>query len=258
MNNALLPAIMVEQSVVFQLILFRLIAFCSIVPYMGSKNVPRKIALFFAIAFSLLLTPRLVDINPIDIATIDIPIELIKNMVVGFLYGSSLLMVFEIISLVGVMIAYASGLGMLQMLDPSSGGNSGVITNLLNVIFGMVFVSSGGLLLFIDFIAGSFGLFPLAGTLFDSSIFFKITEAFSDVLMYGVLIALPFTGCALLLNTALAVVSKSAPAMNLFTIGFPLSVLLGILALSLVMPALIGDIYSNVLRLSESYQNLYK
>ncbi|EGR2229460.1 flagellar biosynthetic protein FliR [Vibrio parahaemolyticus] len=256
MENALIPALIADHSVAFQLVLFRLVAFCSIIPYMGTKNVPRKVALFFAIAFAFVITPRLVQINPIDPSSIDIPLEVFSNMVVGFLYGGSLLLVFEMIAIAGVVIAYASGLGMAQMIDPASGGNSGVITNLLNVVFGMVFISSGGLLLFIEFFSGSFESFPLVGIKFENISFLLVAQEFGRVFLMGVMIAIPFTGAALLLNTALAVVSKSAPAMNLFTIGFPLSVLLGIMALSLTLPTLVADIYTYVLTLSESYQSL--
>lgn len=256
MENALIPALIAEHSVAFQLVLFRLVAFCSIVPYMGTKNIPRKVALFFAIGFTFVITPRLIQLNPIDANTIDIPLEVFSNMVVGFLYGGSLLLVFEMIAIAGVVIAYASGLGMAQMIDPASGGNSGVITNLLNVVFGMVFIASGGLLLFIEFFSGSFVSFPLVGNKFESVSFFLVAQEFGRVFLMGVMIAIPFTGAALLLNTALAVVSKSAPAMNLFTIGFPLSVLLGVMALSLTLPTLVADIYTYVLTLSESYQNL--
>ncbi|KDM90849.1 flagellar biosynthetic protein FliR [Photobacterium galatheae] len=256
MENAILPAVMAEHAIAFQLVLFRLVAFCTLVPYMGTKNVPRKVALFFAIAFTFVMTPRLVEMTPIDPASFDMPLAILKNMIVGFLYGGSLLLVFEMIAIAGVVIAYASGLGMAQMIDPSSGGNSGVITNLLHVVFGMTFIASGGLLLFIHFFSSSFQAFPLVGFELSDLTFLMIAEEFKNVFLIGVLIAIPFTGAALLLNTALAVVSKSAPAMNLFTIGFPLSVLLGIMALSLVLPTLVADIYTYVLTLSESYQNL--
>lgn len=256
MEIALLPAIIVEHSIMFQLVLFRIAAFAMIVPLIGTKSVPRKTALFFSVALALVMTPRITEMYPIDPNAVDIPLELLKNLIVGFLYGGSLLLIWEIIAIAGVIIAYASGLGMLQMIDPASGGNSGVITNLLRVVFTMIFVSSGGLLLFIEFFAGSFGAFPITGITFDEITFYKIVEEFAQVFKFGVLIALPFTGAALLLNTALAVVSKSAPAMNLFTIGFPLSVLLGILALALVMPTLIADIYTYVLSLSENYKEI--
>lgn len=255
MVNALIPAMMLPNMVLFQLVLFRLVAFCVVVPYLGSKNVPRKFALFFAIGFAIVLTPRLTEITPIDLDAIDVNVALLQNLVVGFIYGASLLVVFEIIAITGIMIAYASGLGMLQMLDPSGGGNSSVITNVLNVMFGLVFISSGGLMLFIEFFAGSFGAFPVTGIEFDAMTFKLMVDEFANVMKMGVLIALPFTACALILNVALAVVSKSAPSFNLFSIGFPLSVLLGILMLGAVMPHLLGDLYTYVLSLNESYQS---
>lgn len=255
MINALIPSMMVSNAIIFQLIFFRLVAFCIIVPYLGSKSIPRRLALFFAMGFTLVLAPRLIEAQPINIEEIDINTAIIQNMIVGFMYGGALLLVFEIIAIVGVMIAYASGLGMLQMLDPSGSGNSSVITNVLNIVFGLVFIASGGLVIFIDFFSHSFGSFPIAGFEFNDLTFKLFVDEFANIIKMGVLIAIPFTGCSLLLNVALAVVSKSAPAMNLFTIGFFLSVLLGILMLGVTMPYLVADLYTYVLSLSKNSQS---
>lgn len=255
MLNALIPPMMMTHAVIFQLVLFRLVAFCVIVPYLGSKSIPRRYALFFAAGFALVVTPRLMELQPVILESIDVNGAILQNMLVGFLYGASLLLVFEIIGIVGIMIAYASGLGMLQMLDPSGSGNSSIITNVLNITFGLVFISSGGLLVFVDFITHSFGSFPVGGFELDALTFKLFVYEFGNVFKTGIMIAIPFTGCALLLNVALAVVSKSAPAMNLFTIGFPLSVLLGLLTLGAVMPFLLADLNTYVLSLSESYKS---
>ena len=197
---------------------------------------PVKVIVMFSLGYSLVLSGNstfkemhLGD-NPVSF---DVLLA-VGNSFIGFVFGLVVLLAFSMVKMAGKMTAFAMQMGFLQMVDPASGKNSDAVSTFMYIVFSLVFVSSGGLTMFFKVLESSFVQYPLTSPYFKGEQLLKLVSTFSYTFLYGTLIAIPFTATGLLINTALAVISKSAPSMNLFTIGFPTCIFLGLIGMHLL------------------------
>ena len=242
--------LLMQQSfpwlVAFYLVFFRLIAFTMVIPIVTTKRIPRKVMVLASMVFALVLAERLqgtITVEPETYTLSLIVLDGLRNAVVGFVYGAVLLLAFEIVKLASTLIAFAIQLGFAQMVDPSSGGNNSVVTNLMFIVVSLVFIASGGLQFFVEIISLSFATYPLLGLTVTSADFKALVDTFAQVMAISVTVALPFMACGLLLNLGLALVAKVAPAFNLFSIGFPLCIVLGVVILGYSIGYVVSDLY---------------
>lgn len=232
--------------VAFYLVFFRLLAFTVVIPIVTTKRIPRKVMVLASMALSLLLAERLqetITVVPESYTLSLILLDGLRNAVVGFVYGAVLFLAFEIVKLAATLTAFAIQLGFAQMVDPSSGGNNSVVSNLMFIVVSLMFIASGGLQFIVEIATLSFSTYPLLGLSVTSADFKALVETFSQVIAISVTVALPFMACGLLLNLGLALVAKVAPAFNLFSIGFPLCIVLGVVILGYSITYVVADLY---------------
>lgn len=174
-------------------------------------------------------------------------------MFVGFVFGVAMLMAVEFIKIAGKKIAFAMQMGFSQMVDPVNGKTTDGISNTLYIIFSLVFISGGGINMMLDAIWQSFITHPLDAPIFKPDQLYNLFKSFSYTFLFAAMMALPFVGAGLLLNAALAICSKTAPAMNLFSIGFPLTIMLGFFIFSMSVDNIISDLTSFLITLKENH-----
>ncbi|PSV01128.1 flagellar biosynthetic protein FliR [Photobacterium kishitanii] len=257
----MLESFLLDQSFSFVvssvLIMVRLVAFFSIVP-MINKHVPKKAMVCFCGVLTLIIAQRLSPLLSVEQSTYmtsDILLDMVRNSFIGFVYGVALLCVFEVITIMGTLIAYACQMGFASMLDPVNGTNNSVVSNLFMIMYSLFFVSGGGLLGFISFFGDSFAHYPAVGSNILSIDLHGFALQLGDVFSMALVLALPFIAASLLLNAGLAVISKMAPSFNLFSIGFPLCIMCFIMSLSVCMPTMLASINVSIVHLMEAYRS---
>lgn len=180
----------------------------------------------------------------------------VMNLAVGALVGTTVLLALEVVRLTGKMIACAMQLSFSQMVDPNSGTNSDAVTASMYFLFSLVFVEAGGIFILLDIMLSTFDIVPLTDFIIKPTIWYEIAFTFGETFTYAVLLGAPFLMIGLLLNIALGVISKGAPSMNLFSIGFPMAIFLGILGLYLIMPSLLQEMFTYFMVLKKDYLGL--
>lgn len=249
-----------EVSLVVALIFFRVTAFFMVCPLFTEFKVPAKVIVTMSLALSMVLAgnPEFVH-RYVGGGVIEFNLLLpIYNSFIGFVFGVVLLMAFEAIKMAGKMMAFAMQMGFLQMVDPTSGKTSDAVSSFTYVVFALVFVGFGGMSMFYDVLEFSFVGYPLTEPFFADQQLMRLAATFSYTFLYGALIAIPFTACGLLINTALAVISKSAPSMNLFTIGFPTCIFLGIVGMQLLGESIYLDMLHYLFKLKNYHLEALK
>lgn len=243
---------LVYFSVIFSLCFSRVIGFMVVTPYFGDKYFPASAKVVLSMVISFLIAAKLVSSSELNINLDNMFAHIAINMFVGFIVGTILLMAITLVKLSAQIMAYAMQLGFAQMVDPNSGSSGSVIGNIMFVAFSLTFVSSGGLLVLIELLSYSFDVYGVDALSVDMNAAMDNVRGFSNVFMYSLAVAIPFTASALLVNVALAVVSKSAPSMNLFSIGFPLVIILGITALGILIPHVVAELNTFFIHLVKS------
>ena len=187
------------------------------------------------LTITLAITPALPAVPPMDPASGTGLLILVQQMLIGLAMGFSLRLVFSAIDMAGNMIGTQMGLGFATAYDPQSASQTAVISELIGMLALLVFMSINGHLMVITTLVESFSSLPIGiGTLASSS-WLNIANAGGIIFSSGVLLALPIVVALLITNIALGVLGRVAPQLNLMAIGFPITIILGFVALLVSM-----------------------
>jgi flagellar biosynthetic protein FliR len=142
----------------------------------------------------------------------------------------------------GEFISLSMGLGFAMMADPNSGVQTPVISQFMVILATLVFVSVGGHLILIELLLDSFRLWPIGEPQLEMAMVWDVLQ-WSLLLFTGAaMIALPAMIILLLTNSAMGVISRAAPSLNVFAVGFPLTLLMGIVVMIILLPTFMANI----------------
>ena len=198
----------------------------------------------FRVMFSAVLTMlavEIVDFNAELLSLGALVTEIIVQIFIGLFSGYILQIVNGAIAVGGQAISNSMGLGMANLMDPTL-GNVPVISQILIILATLIFIVVDGHLVLIDILMQSFVVFPI-GQIFSLNIIHNIFLEWSPLLFLGgLVISLPIMISVLLVNAGLGMITRSAPAMNIISVGFPAILLMGIILLLIALPGMLGRI----------------
>jgi flagellar biosynthesis protein FliR len=203
------------------------------VPILSIDAVTVRIRILLTLMLTFLIYP-LVDwpiIDPVSAAGLS---EIVNQILIGVLMGLFLQIVTAAVVLGGQAIANAMGLSMATMVDPGL-GNVPLVSQFLLIIATLIFLSIGGHMLVIGILLRSFETFPVGEAFVQTANFATLVEWSAMIFLGGVLLALPVMVALLLVNAGVGVITRAAPSLNIFAVGFPVFFLTGYAVLILSM-----------------------
>ncbi|OAI10811.1 flagellar biosynthetic protein FliR [Methylomonas lenta] len=199
------------------------------IPVLSVKAVPARLRVMLSLLITFVIMPTLPAMPAIDLFSSQGWLVTIHQLMLGISTGFILQMVFSIMLFAGQTIAYGMGLGFASMVDPATGVQTPVIAQLFVIASSLLFLAVDGHLLLIEMIAQSFTTLPVTtGSLDKAGLWGMITWS-SQIFAGGVLLALPVMATLLFVNISFGIASKAAPQLQLFGVGFPITILLGML-----------------------------
>lgn len=224
----------------FLLPLFRIAALLMVMPVIGTQLVPVRVRMYLALAFTLVLMPVLPGMPQIDALSLQGWLWIGQEVLVGALLGFSLQLFFHAFVVAGQMIAMQMGLGFASMVDPANGISVAVLGQFLLMLVTLLFLAMNGHLVVFEVLAESFVTLPVgSGLLLDH--YLAIAGRLGWVLGAGLLLALPAITALLVVNIAFGVMTRAAPQLNIFAIGFPLTLVLGLVIVWLGMADILAQ-----------------
>lgn len=225
--------------------LMRVSAFLAAAPILGARYAPRRIRLIFAIVIAALLAMILPPPPSLSLFGAEWWLAVMVQVAIGLAMGFLLHIVFEAIVLGAELISSAAGLSFAQLTDPLRGVQSGVLGQFAMVLCILLFLAMDGHLALVRLLAESFGPMPVGGGLPSSII--SDTLRFSSQLFVGAIaVALPAVTALLAVYLAFGVVSRAAPTLNLFAVGFPAALIATILILHITLPGFATELQTLV------------
>jgi flagellar biosynthetic protein FliR len=218
--------------------LFRVGAMLGIAPILGARVVPARIRLGMAIAITMVIVPVLPPVPNVDPLGADALMITASQLLIGLAMGFALRLVFTAIEIAGQIVGQLMGLGFASMIDPENGVQVPVMSQYYSIIAMLLFLSFNGHLLLIQMLADSFHTLPVSthGIALDG---IHALVAWGGQMFAGaVVVALPAICALLLVNLTFGVMMRSAPQLNIFAVGFPISLLLGLIIVLVTIPAL--------------------
>lgn len=209
-----------------------------VVPVFGMRSVPARVRILLAVVLTVIVAPLLPAPEAVPTGSLQWFETLTQQMLIGLGIGFVLLLVFESVLLGGEIIAYGMGLGFAQLADPLRGVNTPVVGQFLSVFVTLLFLSLNGAAWLTHLIVESFALRPIGSTSLTAADGMAILKFAGTIYSGGLTLALPIMVALLWINLALGVISRSAPALNLFAVGFPVTLMSGLLLIYLALPSM--------------------
>lgn len=208
-------------------------------PMFGSANVPVQLRLLLAVAIGLPMTANGAVVLPADGLISMAGFALIAGeIVLGLAIGFTLQMALGAALIAGETISNTMGLGFAMMVDPLSGRMNTAVGQLLALLATALFLAADGHLMLIASIAQSYAAFPVGDAGPDRNAIGAIIAFGSAMFQAGLSIALPVGFALVLVQLVMGVIGRSAPALNLFSVGLPATLLLGIILLAMAVPSM--------------------
>ena len=218
--------------------LARILALVASAPVLGNRQIPARVKVAFAMLITFLIAPTL-NIQP-DIEASSGPglFILMQQILVGLAMGFSMRLVFTAIEMAGDLMGMQMGLGFASFYDPLNTTNTQVIAQFLGIIAVLAFISMNGHLYMIATLAESFQAFPISTQTPSASAMHTLTLWGGSIFSQAFRLSLPIIAALLITNLALGILTRSAPQLNIFAIGFPITLVVGFATLFLTLPYL--------------------
>jgi len=206
-------------------------------PAFGAVTVPMRVRVILAGAVALLVAPLVTvpDVTPFSAAGVLITIQ---QVIIGAALGFSLQILFEAVSLGGELVANSMGLSLAFNLDPQNGTSTPTVGQLYTILVTLIFLVLDGHLALIRTLVDGFHTMPIGTSGLGSNGLWSVVNWGSELFSGALVVALPGVTALLIANLAFGVVSRAAPTLNIFSVGLPVSLVFGLLAMVAGLPAL--------------------
>lgn len=167
---------------------------------------------------------------------------LLQQIGIGMAIGFASRLVFTAIELAGELVGLQMGLNFAAFFNPMSGGQTSAVSSFMGNVAMLLFIVINGHLTVLMAVVKSFEAFPLGGSVLEALGRVRLYELGTDVFASALWIALPMIGLLLFVNLILGVISRVAPQMNIYAIGFPVTLTAGLAGIALVLPMMEGPL----------------
>jgi flagellar biosynthetic protein FliR len=209
--------------------LIRISAFFLAVPVIGARTVPARLRIVLAVFTAMLLAPLLPEPPGISFLSVEAMALVVKEVVIGLALGFIMQVVLHVFVLSGQMIAMKMGLGFASMNDPANGVSVTVLSQFYLLLTTLLFLAVNGHIAMIELLVQSYAVFPLMGEGLGAEAFGGIANLGTWLFSAALLVTLPLFTSVMVVNMSFGVMSRSAPQMNVFTVGFPITLIFGLL-----------------------------
>lgn len=229
------------------------------VPVFSIQAVPARVRLILSVALTLVVIPLLPPLPAIEMFSYEGLIVAIQQLAIGLLSGFIVQLVFASVVFAGQGIALSMGLGFASMVDPENGQQVPVVAQFYVICTMLIFLSLDGHLLLIKMLLDSFRSLPIGLDGINKTDIWTIMSWSTRLFAGGLLLSMPVIISLLLINVSFGVATRAAPQLNIFSVGFPVTLMLGILLMWQTLPDVLDqftgiltdayDLISKLLRL---------
>lgn len=225
----------VENLEVYLAVVMRISGFVFIAPFFSLRDVPQRVKLLLSFAIAL-IAYFVIPYKPLEYqGVIGYAGIIISEALAGLILGLFANLAMYILSFAGQLADMEIGFSMMMQMDPSSGMQVTVTSNILTYAVTLMMIVTNMHLYILKAIIDSFELVPIGSVSFSPLFYQGYLNFILDYMVLGFRIILPVFAALLMVNAILAVLAKAAPQMNMFVIGFQLKIFVGLTVLMLMM-----------------------
>ena len=214
------------------LVFVRISAWLMVAPITGTRVVTARVKVLLAFMVTLLVAPMVPAMAPPpdhvgEFFSLNLLVSIAHELVIGIALGFAFQVAFQIFVMAGQIIAIKLGLGFASMNDPVNGVQTTVLSQFYLILVTVLFVSADGHLVMMNLIVQSFNSLTMEGWNFSKQKIWQMTALGSWLFAGALLVSLPVVVGLLVINVAFGIMSRAAPQLNIFAVGFPFTLLCG-------------------------------
>jgi flagellar biosynthesis protein FliR len=226
----------VLQLILLLIIFVRVITVLSVAPIFNNEVIPTQVRIAISLFFSFTLFPLLRNQMPhINLDILSFVVVVVLEVIVGVMIGFMINLIFLAMQIAGELMGFDLGLNVATIYDPDTGSNP-VLGKFFYYISLLIFLLLNGHHFIIDAIKISYESVPISGFILSNDLIEKVIKISSVIFIVAIKIAAPVLISLFLTNIALGIMARVVPQMNIFVIGFPLKIGVGLLIISAIMP----------------------
>lgn len=222
--------------------LTRILGLISTAPVFSHNSIPVTSKIGLAVILSIIVSPGLTNIPAVNPASLQGILILTQQLIIGLAMGFAMRIIFIAVDMAGTITGMTMGLGFASFFDPQTQGQTVAISQFLTMITTLVFLAINGHLILIEGLVASFTTLPLSMPSLNPHGYLQLANWGGAIFSAGVQLAMPMVAALLITNIALGILTRSAPQLNLFGIGFPLMLGIGFLVIAVVLPYMASPI----------------
>ena len=216
--------------------LTRILGLVMVMPALGHRSVPGRVKIGLGIFVTLIVAPTLPPMPDVALGSWHGLLVLVQQFLIGVAMGFIVRVVFAAFETAGEIIGLQMGLGFASFFDPQSAGQSLVLARFFNILATLVFLAVNAHLLMIGALVDSFQSLPIGTQPLSAAGFHNVAAFGSTIFSVGLQLSLPVLAIMLMTNLSLGILTRSAPQLNIFAIGFPITLGVGLIVLNMTLP----------------------
>lgn len=217
----------------------RILALVASAPILGNRQIPARLKIGLSLLLTLIVAPTLAVQPGIEPASAPGLFVLLQQMLVGLAMGFTMRLIFTAVEMSGDIAGMQMGLGFASFYDPQHASYTPVIAQFLGIIAALAFLGLNGHLAMLSALSESFRAFPISAAPPSAAALHTLAAWGGSIFVYALQLSLPLLGALLITNMALGILARSAPQLNIFAVGFPITLAIGFAALALSLPYLL-------------------
>lgn len=221
--------------------LTRILAMVASAPVLGNKQIPARVKIGLSVLLAIIIAPTIGAMPPVAIGSPQGLLIMIQQIIIGVAMGFTMRLIFTAVEMAGELAGLQMGLGFASFFDPINASYTPVVARWLAMIAVLAFLAMNGHLYMLSALAESFHKLPIGNMLSDKG-FYAVASWGGSIFAYALQISLPILAALLITNIALGILTRAAPQLNLFAVGFPITLAVGFIVLLLSMPYFIPSL----------------
>ncbi len=221
--------------------LTRIAAMLMAAPIFSIRQIPVRFRMLLAVLITVLVQPVLPSAPLVPVFSADSLLILLQQLAIGIALGFLLQMAFNALIFGGQVMAYSMGLGFANMMDPANGVQVPVVAQFWLILAMLAFLLMNGHLVLISAVVDTFVVLPIAVDGLSRAGIWELLGWASRMFAAGLVMAMPVIISLLLINIGMGVVSRAAPQLNIFAIGFPITLMMGFILIWITLPQVMGN-----------------
>jgi flagellar biosynthetic protein FliR len=215
---------------------FRVAGLIGAAPLLGESSIPVRVKVGLAVLTTVAVAPALGPMPDVPTGSFLGLWIAIQQVIIGMAMGLVMRIVFAAVQTAGEFIGLQMGLSFASFFDPATGANTAVLSRIMNIVAMLLFLALNGHLLMLHGVIRSFDVLPIRIGPLDPNGWGILFEWSSEVMVSGMLLALPLIIVLLTISLSLGILNRTAQQLSVFAVGFPISLMTGLVLLAIVLP----------------------